>query len=441
MLGAIIVTALAAATYEQFSPGGALSGTWNSQNVNVGAGGSFIAGRLPLANVVQGTGNSVLGVSGAATANYADITAASDGQVLRRASNITSFGAVDLTSNNAISGQLNVSNGGTGLNSLAQGSILYGSATSPMNALAKDTNATRYLSNQGVSNSPSWNQVNLANGVTGNLSVTNLNGGSSASGSTFWRGDGVWASVPGGAVAADPTGTVGLTAVNGSSVNFMRSDAAPPLSQAIVPTWTGLHTFNGGMAGNASGLTSLNGSNVASGTVAAARVGQISLAASGNGGVGGNLPVTNLNSGTGASSSTFWRGDGTWASAGGGATSASATYTAVGLTTSPTATVRWTKIGNIALMSIGAGLTGTSNSTLFTATGTIPAGFEPVRIQNCTMLGQDNGNNVVVGVTIQNGTSTLAFFNNTVSAFTWTNSGTKSVSNSPSGDTCAYALD
>lgn len=58
-------------------------------------------------------------------------------------------------------------------------------------------------------------------------------------------------------LGANPTGTVGLAAVNGVAATFIRSDGAPALSQAIVPTWTGVHTysakpvFNAGITVNA----------------------------------------------------------------------------------------------------------------------------------------------------------------------------------------------
>lgn len=109
-----------------------------------------------------------ISAAGVGTVTSVDVSGGTTG-ITATGGPITAAGTITLA------GTLATANGGTALTSYTQGDLLYASSSSVLAKLAKDTNATRYLSNTGSSNNPAWAQISLTTGVSGNLPSANLN--------------------------------------------------------------------------------------------------------------------------------------------------------------------------------------------------------------------------------------------------------------------------
>lgn len=143
------------------------------------------------------------------------------------------FGAVSLTAD--VSGVLPEANGGTNQSTYTQGDILYASAANTLSKLAKNTTATRYLSNTGSSNNPAWAQVDVTSGITGTTPVAN-------------GGTGLTSGTSGGVLAYTASGTLASSAALTASAIVLGggAGAAPTVLGSLGTTTTVLH-------GNAAG--------------------------------------------------------------------------------------------------------------------------------------------------------------------------------------------
>lgn len=150
----------------------------------------------------------------------------------------------------------------------------------------------------------------------------------------------------GGSVGVTPTGVIGLTNIPGVLTTCPRSDSSPALSQAIAPSWTGIHNFTL-RTQFADGTVSLPGIALGSEIT----TGFYKLAS-------GQLGISLAGTTAGAFAQGVF------------------TPTWVGFSVPPTGNMNYVKIGKLVFLWNVAGFSGTSNSTSFQM-GSVPAIITP----------------------------------------------------------------